>query len=77
MTQNNILGGETMTNKVKCSVANCHYWESNLCTAKEIEVAKNANVAGGYDMEAATMDNTGHSSDSSETKCVTFKPKNK
>lgn len=64
-----------MTRQIKCSVDNCAYWDSNICTANEIEVAKNASVAGGYDMEAATMNNTGHSSNSSETKCVTFKPK--
>ena len=66
-----------MTNKIKCSVDNCVHFKNNYCTAKEIEVGKDVNVAGGYDMEAATMNNTGQSSNSEETKCVTFKPKKK
>ncbi|MFW6238294.1 MAG: DUF1540 domain-containing protein [Halanaerobiales bacterium] len=59
-----------MTEKVKCSVDNCHFYENDLCTAGEIEVAKN--FLGKNDMEAGKM---GEKSDmSAQTKCVTFKP---
>lgn len=59
--------------EVKCTVNNCHYWENNICKAEEIQVAKN--FLGNNDMEAGMM---GKDSDtSSQTKCVTFIPKNK
>ena len=57
---------------IKCGVNNCQYWENNICTAEQIEVAKN--FLENNDMEAGMM---GKGSDnSSQTKCVTFKSKN-
>ena len=60
-----------MTGKVKCSVDNCSFWDNNICTAEEIKVGKN--FMGGNDMDAGML---GKDSDnSSQTKCVTFRPK--
>ena len=59
-----------MTEKVRCAVDNCKFYENKLCSADEIEVAKN--FLGKNDMEAGQM---GKKSDKSgQTKCVTFKP---
>lgn len=48
--------------QVKCGVDNCHYWESQYCTANALEV----NTMG---------DGTAETSDG--TCCTTFKPGNK
>ncbi len=59
--------------KIKCSVDSCNYWESNKCTADQIEVAKNF-VQTRNDMEAGNIGSA--SVNSNETQCLTFKPAN-
>lgn len=67
--------------QVKCSVANCVYWaQGNLCSADEIMVEIDAHANANYNEEFA--DEHGHdtehqdkASTSSETCCLTFKPK--
>ncbi|WP_041605768.1 DUF1540 domain-containing protein [Halothermothrix orenii] len=58
---------------VKCSVDNCRYNNDLECEADTIQVAKN--FLGENDMEVGMMGKD--SSDSAQTKCVTFKPGNK
>lgn len=40
--------------QIKCTVDNCHYWESNKCTADKIEVSKNISP-GKNNMEAGRI----------------------
>lgn len=69
-------GGDKMAkndDRIKCTVDNCAYWDSDFCGADKIEVAKN--FMGGNDTEAGMLGK--NSGDSAQTQCVTFKPKNK
>lgn len=67
--------------QVKCSVANCEYWaQGNLCSADEIMVEIDAHANANYNEEFAgeygqNADHQDHASTSSETCCLTFKPK--
>jgi hypothetical protein len=65
---------------VKCSVSNCHYWgEQNLCHAEMImiEIDRHANVKLNeeYGAEPYVDDHQDVADKSSETCCLTFKPK--
>ncbi|QRG66108.1 DUF1540 domain-containing protein [Brevibacillus choshinensis] len=64
--------------QVKCSVANCEYWaQGNLCSADEIMVEIDAHASADYKTEFAA-ENDSHqdkANTSSETCCLTFKPK--
>jgi hypothetical protein len=64
--------------QVKCSVANCEYWaQGNLCSADEIMVEIDAHANADYKTEFASENDQhqDHASTSSETCCLTFKPK--
>ncbi|RXZ77143.1 DUF1540 domain-containing protein [Paenibacillaceae bacterium] len=69
-----------MPQGVKCSVANCSFWEQgNKCNADQIsiDVDKHANIP--YDSEFASElfgeNHRDSAEDSSVTCCHTFKPK--
>ncbi|MDH4618743.1 DUF1540 domain-containing protein [Brevibacillus sp. AY1] len=71
--------------QVNCSVANCEYWaQGNKCSADEILVEINAHAQQNLRVEFAGEYGQGSSTDtnhqdtakhSSETCCLTFKPK--
>lgn len=63
--------------KIGCTVSNCKYWESNLCTANEIQVNMNEHVTGSTDMEIGMIGGTGGGTakTSPETQCTTFIPR--
>ncbi|EJL43288.1 hypothetical protein BAG01nite_25650 [Brevibacillus agri] len=67
--------------EVRCSVANCEYWaQGNLCSADEImvEIDAHANANTKEEFAGEYGQNTGHkdhATKSSETCCLTFKPK--
>mgnify|MGYP006290528217 CR=1 FL=1 len=59
--------------QIGCNVKNCHYWsEGNICTADKIQVS---NTDFSADMEAGSFQQPAPASDSYETQCATFKPK--
>ena len=66
--------------KVKCSVSNCEYWETNNnCGADLIMIDIDEHAASQYDAEFAgenfDSEHRDQVSDSSNTCCYTFKPK--
>ncbi len=66
--------------RIKCSVENCVYWSDNLCRAEAIQVAtvpRSPSRAGRGDMEFGSLTEQDKADDSSETQCVTFRPKDK
>ena len=66
--------------RIKCSVENCTYWEDNVCKADSIRVAtlpRSPSQAGRGDMEIGSLVDQDKADYSSETQCVTFKPKKK
>ncbi len=66
--------------RIKCSVENCTYWQDNICQAKSIRVATlpiSPSRAGRGDMEIGSLTEQDKADYSSETQCVTFKPRDK
>ncbi|NLY52299.1 MAG: DUF1540 domain-containing protein [Firmicutes bacterium] len=66
--------------RIKCSVENCVYWSDNICRADSIQVATvqvSPSRAGRGDMEVGSRTEQDKADYSSETQCVTFRPKDK
>ncbi len=61
--------------QIKCNVKNCKYWgQGNLCTAEKIQVS---NVDYSSNMEAGSFERPAPCSNSYQTQCVSFVPKEK
>lgn len=59
--------------EIACNVKNCGYWgKGNQCTADKIQVS---NVDYSADMEAGSFEEPAPCTNSYETQCVAFKPK--
>ncbi len=66
--------------RIKCSVENCVYWLDNICKAESIRVATipmSPSKAGRGDMEVGSLTEQDKADYSSETQCVTFRPRDK
>ncbi|NLA58340.1 MAG: DUF1540 domain-containing protein [Firmicutes bacterium] len=66
--------------RIKCSVENCVYWSDNVCRAESIQVATvqtSPRRAGRGDMEFGSLTEQDKADYSSETQCVTFRPRDK
>lgn len=75
----NVITGGDMMPKVKCSVANCVYWEEgNNCAAEMIFIDIDRHGDEVYDGEFAVEDFVNHQDTatiSSSTCCHTFEPR--